>query len=144
MLAVAGNDAKIHIVTFDPKERTTTYLSALKVHDDWINCLDWGGNFGDLLASASDDGKVVLTYFDIEKQGTPNNVKEDTMQVSKWNSKTLVSEEGAKFCTVSFNPTSNILAICKANGETRLLTRTLSGDWIVEQAGHNKENEEKY
>ncbi|KID89814.1 WD40/YVTN repeat-like-containing domain protein [Metarhizium guizhouense ARSEF 977] len=125
-LATAGGDNHVRIwkVESDGPERKVEYLSTLSKHNQAVNVVRWAPK-GETLASAGDDGNVILW---VPSELPPSNFGGDTQDDKEsWRAKHMCRSSGAEIYDLAWSPDAmhfiigsmdNIARIYNANSGT--------------------------
>ncbi|KAH0597798.1 hypothetical protein MHUMG1_04170 [Metarhizium humberi] len=125
-LATAGGDNHVRIwkVESDGLERKVEYLSTLSKHNQAVNVVRWAPK-GETLASAGDDGNVILW---VPSELPPSNFGGDTQDDKEsWRAKHMCRSSGAEIYDLAWSPDAmhfiigsmdNIARIYNANSGT--------------------------
>ncbi|KFG78448.1 putative chromatin assembly factor 1 subunit B [Metarhizium anisopliae] len=125
-LATAGGDNHVRIwkVESDGLERKVDYLSTLSKHNQAVNVVRWAPK-GETLASAGDDGNVILW---VPSELPPSNFGGDTQDDKEsWRAKHMCRSSGAEIYDLAWSPDAmhfiigsmdNIARIYNANSGT--------------------------
>ncbi|KAJ4327480.1 Chromatin assembly factor 1 subunit [Fusarium piperis] len=104
-LATAGGDNHVRIwkVQVDGEERKVEYLSTLSKHNQAVNVVRWAPK-GELLASAGDDGNVILW---VPTETPQNNFgSEASDDKESWRAKHMCRSSGAEIYDLAWSPDS--------------------------------------
>ncbi|KAH7273598.1 Chromatin assembly factor 1 subunit [Fusarium solani] len=102
-LATAGGDNHVRIwkVQVDGEERKVEYLSTLSKHNQAVNVVRWAPK-GELLASAGDDGNVILW---VPTETPQNNFgSEASDDKESWRAKHMCRSSGAEIYDLAWSP----------------------------------------
>ncbi|KAK7413239.1 Chromatin assembly factor 1 subunit [Neonectria punicea] len=102
-LATAGGDNHVRIwkVQSDGEERKVEYLSTLSKHNQAVNVVRWAPK-GELLASAGDDGNVILWVpSDTPQSNFGSEGQEDK---ESWRAKHMCRSSGAEIYDLAWSP----------------------------------------
>ncbi|KAG6030054.1 hypothetical protein E4U41_000214 [Claviceps citrina] len=125
-LATAGGDNHVRIwkVDSDGQDRKVDYLSTLSKHNQAVNVVRWAPK-GETLASAGDDGNVILW---VPSDMPPSNFGGDTQDDKEsWRAKHMCRSSGAEIYDLAWSPDAahfiigsmdNIARIYNANSGT--------------------------
>ncbi|KAF4125094.1 chromatin assembly factor 1 subunit B [Geosmithia morbida] len=125
-LATAGGDNNVRIWNVDSQgpERKVEYLATLAKHNQAVNVVRWAPQ-GELLASAGDDGNVILW---VPSDTPPNTFGSDSLDDKEsWRAKHMCRSSGAEIYDLAWSPDSmhfiigsmdNIARIYNANSGT--------------------------
>ncbi|KAG5929612.1 hypothetical protein E4U42_005317 [Claviceps africana] len=125
-LATAGGDNHVRIwkLLSDGPERKVDYLSTLSKHNQAVNVVRWAPK-GEILASAGDDGNVILW---VPSDLPPSNFGGDAQdEKESWRAKHMCRSSGAEIYDLAWSPDAahfiigsmdNIARIYNANSGT--------------------------
>ncbi|KAI5467370.1 WD40-repeat-containing domain protein [Mariannaea sp. PMI_226] len=102
-LATAGGDNHVRIwkVQADGEERKVEYLSTLSKHNQAVNVVRWAPK-GELLASAGDDGNVILW---VPSELTLSNFGSEGLEDKEsWRAKHMCRSSGAEIYDLAWSP----------------------------------------
>lgn len=99
-----ANASQLWTIEANGDERKVTYLSTLKKHTQAVNVVRWCPR-GEVLASAGDDGNVLL-WVPSEKPALQSNLENDGIDdVEHWRVKTMCrSSTGAEIYDLAWSP----------------------------------------
>ncbi|KAK3719440.1 Chromatin assembly factor 1 subunit [Vermiconidia calcicola] len=137
-LATAGGDGLIRIwkVESSGEDRKITYLSTLKKHSQAVNVVRWCPR-GELLASAGDDGNVLL-WTPSENPALQSSFGEDTPEdVEHWRVKTMCrSSSGSEIYDLAWSPDGTFFVTGSMDNVARIYNAS-SGQTVRQIAEHN-------
>ncbi|XP_024022502.1 protein transport protein SEC13 homolog B [Morus notabilis] len=122
-LCSGGFDNNVKVWKLDNGVWKMDSLKALQMHNGWIRDVAWAPNLGSLksmIASASEDGKVVV--WSLPKGGS-----------GQWEGKVL-GDFKTSVWKVSWSLTGDVLAVADGNKKVTLLKEAASGEWQQVQA----------
>ncbi|KAF2486549.1 WD40-repeat-containing domain protein [Neohortaea acidophila] len=136
-LATAGGDGHIRIwkVETNGEERKVTYLSTLKKHTQAVNVVRWCPR-GELLASAGDDGNVLLWT---PSETAPVTFGDDNQQedVEHWRVKTMCrSNTGSEIYDLAWSPDGLFFVTGSMDNVARIYNAS-NGQTVRQIAEHN-------
>jgi chromatin assembly factor 1 subunit B len=125
-LATAGGDLHVRIwrVEANGEERKVTYLSTLKKHTQAVNVVRWCPK-GELLASAGDDGNVLL-WTPTENPAYQTSMGEDALEdVEHWRVKTMCrSSSGSEIYDLAWSPDGAFFVTGSMDNVARIYSST--------------------
>ena len=87
----------------DGEDRKVDYLATLAKHTQAVNIVRWAPR-GELLASAGDDGNVILWVLDEGKTATPAFGEDGTEDKEVWRTKHMCRSSGAEIYDLAWSP----------------------------------------
>ncbi|KAG0645558.1 putative WD repeat-containing [Hyphodiscus hymeniophilus] len=104
-LATGGGDNNVRLwkIDSDGEDRRIDYLATLAKHTQAVNVVRWAPK-GDLLASAGDDGNVILWVLDEGKTATPAFGGDGTEDKEVWRTKHMCRSTGAEIYDLAWSP----------------------------------------
>lgn len=137
-LATAGGDHHVRLWTIEANgdERKVTYLSTLKKHTQAVNVVRWCPR-GEVLASAGDDGNVLL-WVPSENPALQSNLNNDGIEdVEHWRVKTMCrSSTGAEIYDLAWSPDGMFFITGSMDNIARIYNAT-TGATVRQIAEHN-------
>ncbi|EMC94435.1 hypothetical protein BAUCODRAFT_124062 [Baudoinia panamericana UAMH 10762] len=137
-LATAGGDHHVRLWRVEPtgEDRKVTYLSTLAKHTQAVNVVRWCPK-GELLASAGDDGNVLL-WTPSENPALQSSFgEEDRGDVEHWRVKTMCrSNTGAEIYDLAWSP-DGLFFITGSMDNVARIYNVSSGTCVRQIAEHN-------
>ncbi|KAK4545437.1 hypothetical protein LTR36_002787 [Oleoguttula mirabilis] len=137
-LATAGGDHNVRLwqIEANGEDRKVTYLSTLKKHTQAVNVVRWCPR-GDLLATAGDDGNVLL-WVPSENPALSASFGEDGQEdVEHWRVKTMCrSSSGAEIYDLAWSPDGMFFITGSMDNIARIYNAT-NGTAVRQIAEHN-------
>ncbi|WPG97913.1 WD40 repeat-like protein [Acrodontium crateriforme] len=136
-LATAGGDHHVRLWKVDATgdERKVTYLSTLTKHTQAVNVVRWCPK-GEVLASAGDDGNVLL-WVPSESPAFQSNMDENQEDVEHWRVKTMCrSSSGAEIYDLAWSPDGSFFITGSMDNVARIYNAT-NGQTVRQIAEHN-------
>ncbi|KAK5123356.1 hypothetical protein LTR85_002788 [Meristemomyces frigidus] len=137
-LATAGGDHNVRLwqIEANGEDRKVTYLSTLKKHTQAVNVVRWCPR-GDLLATAGDDGNVLL-WVPSENPALGSSFGEDGQEdVEHWRVKTMCrSSSGAEIYDLAWSPDGMFFITGSMDNVARIYSAT-NGTAVRQIAEHN-------
>ncbi|KAJ3489904.1 hypothetical protein NLG97_g5895 [Lecanicillium saksenae] len=134
-LATAGGDNHVRIwkVETDGTDRKVEYLSTLSKHNQAVNVVRWAPK-GELLASAGDDGNVILW---VPSELTSSNFGSDGLDDKEsWRAKHMCRSSGAEIYDLAWSPDSAHFIIGSMDNIARIYNAT-TGTLVRQIAEHS-------
>ncbi|KAF4818824.1 putative WD repeat-containing protein [Colletotrichum siamense] len=134
-LATAGGDNNVRLwkVESDGEDRKVDYLSTLSKHTQAVNVVRWAPK-GDILASAGDDGNVIL-WVQSEHSG-PAFGNEGLEDKETWRTKHMCRSSGSEIYDLAWSPDSQFFIIGSMDNIARIYNAT-SGTLVRQIAEHS-------
>ncbi|XPS94052.1 Chromatin assembly factor 1 subunit [Ascochyta lentis] len=103
-LATAGGDNNVRLWKVDNNgdDRKVTYLSTLVKHTQAVNVVRWSPR-GEVLASAGDDGNILL-WVPAENQANTHNFEEGLEDKESWRVRTMCRSIGSEIYDLAWSP----------------------------------------
>ncbi|KAF1947179.1 chromatin assembly factor 1 protein [Clathrospora elynae] len=135
-LATAGGDNNVRLwnVESHGEERKVTYLSTLVKHTQAVNVVRWCPRAGELLASAGDDGNVLL-WVPAENQ-TTHNFEEGLEDKETWRVKTMCRSIGSEIYDLAWSP-DGVFFITGSMDNIARIYNAQTGSIVRQIAEHN-------
>ncbi|CAK1354568.1 putative WD repeat-containing protein [Cercospora beticola] len=137
-LATAGGDCNVRIwsVESNGEERKVTYLSTLKKHTQAVNVVRWCPR-GELLASAGDDGNVLL-WTPADNPAYASAFGDDAQEdVEHWRVKTMCrSNTGSEIYDLAWSPDGLFFITGSMDNVARIYNAS-TGQTVRQIAEHN-------
>ncbi|KAH8179274.1 anaphase-promoting complex subunit 4 WD40 domain-containing protein [Sarocladium implicatum] len=118
-LATAGGDNNVRLwkVESDGQERKVDYLATLSKHNQAVNVVRWAPK-GELLASAGDDGNVILW---VPSEVPPTAFGTDGLEDKEaWRAKHMCRSSGAEIYDLAWSPDGNHFIIGSMDNIARI------------------------
>ncbi|KAG7132379.1 putative WD repeat-containing protein C26H5.03 like [Verticillium longisporum] len=135
-LATAGGDNNVRIwkVEGNGEDRKVEYLSTLSKHTQAVNVVRWSPK-GDMLASAGDDGNVIL-WVPAEHHAGPAFGNEGLEDKETWRTKHMCRSSGSEIYDLAWSPDGTYFIIGSMDNITRIYNAS-SGVLIRQIAEHS-------
>ncbi|KAF7186291.1 putative WD repeat-containing protein C26H5.03 [Pseudocercospora fuligena] len=137
-LATAGGDSNVRLWSIESNgdERKVTYLSTLRKHTQAVNVVRWCPR-GELLASAGDDGNVLL-WTPADNPAYTSNFGDDGQEdVEHWRVKTMCrSSSGSEIYDLAWSPDGMFFMTGSMDNVARIYNAT-TGQTVRQIAEHN-------
>ncbi|KAL6862987.1 Chromatin assembly factor 1 subunit [Amphichorda felina] len=134
-LATAGGDNNVrlwHVESHGP-ERKVEYLATLAKHNQAVNVVRWAPK-GEILASAGDDGNVILW---VPSDTPPNNFgSEEHDDKESWRAKHMCRSSGAEIYDLAWSPDAMHFIIGSMDNIARIYN-AVSGTLVRQIAEHS-------
>ncbi|ROT39326.1 WD40 repeat-like protein [Sodiomyces alkalinus F11] len=119
-LATAGGDNNVRLWKIDGhgEDRKVEYLSTLSKHTQAVNVVRWAPK-GELLASAGDDGNVIL-WVPAEHQIGPSFASEGLEDKETWRAKHMCRSSGSEIYDLAWSPDSTYFIIGSMDNVARV------------------------
>ncbi|KAL3418597.1 WD repeat-containing protein C26H5.03 [Phlyctema vagabunda] len=104
-LATGGGDTNVRLwrLDADGEDRKVEYLSTLAKHTQTVNVVRWAPK-GEILASAGDDGNVILWVQNVHNNNTPAFGEDGTEDKETWRTKQMCRSSGAEIYDLAWSP----------------------------------------
>ncbi|TDZ20527.1 putative WD repeat-containing protein [Colletotrichum orbiculare MAFF 240422] len=134
-LATAGGDNNVRLwkLDSDGEDRKVEYLSTLSKHTQAVNVVRWAPK-GDTLASAGDDGNVIL-WVQSEHAG-PAFGNEGLEDKETWRTKHMCRSSGSEIYDLAWSPDSTFFIIGSMDNIARIYNAS-SGTLVRQIAEHS-------
>ncbi|KAF2172390.1 hypothetical protein M409DRAFT_63095 [Zasmidium cellare ATCC 36951] len=137
-LATAGGDSNVRLWSIETTgdERKVKYLSTLKKHTQAVNVVRWCPR-GELLASAGDDGNVLL-WTPTENPAYTSSLNEDGLEDTEhWRVKTMCrSSSGSEIYDLAWSPDGMFFITGSMDNVARIYNAN-TGQTVRQIAEHN-------
>ncbi|CAO2657715.1 Nn.00g038410.m01.CDS01 [Neocucurbitaria sp. VM-36] len=135
-LATAGGDNNVRLwnVESHGEERKVTYLSTLVKHTQAVNVVRWCPR-GEMLASAGDDGNVLL-WVPAENQTTHTNFEEGLEDKETWRVKAMCRSIGSEIYDLAWSP-DGVFFITGSMDNIARIYNAQTGSIVRQIAEHN-------
>lgn len=135
-LATAGGDNNVRIwkIIADGEDRKVEYLSSLQKHTQAVNVVRWAPK-GDLLASAGDDGNIIL-WIPAENHLPTSFGSEGLEDKETWRTKNMCRSSGAEIYDLAWSPDSQYFIIGSMDNVARIYSAT-TGSLVRQIAEHS-------
>ncbi|TLD17172.1 uncharacterized protein PgNI_00253 [Pyricularia grisea] len=135
-LATAGGDNNVRIwkVVTDGDDRKVEYLSSLQKHTQAVNVVRWAPK-GDLLASAGDDGNIIL-WIPAENHLPASFGSEGLEDKETWRTKNMCRSSGAEIYDLAWSPDSQYFIIGSMDNVARIYSAA-TGALVRQIAEHS-------
>ncbi|KAK0383992.1 hypothetical protein NLU13_8081 [Sarocladium strictum] len=134
-LATAGGDNNVRLwkVESDGPERKVDYLATLSKHNQAVNVVRWAPK-GELLASAGDDGNVILW---VPSEAPPTTFGTDGLEDKEsWRAKHMCRSSGAEIYDLAWSPDGNHFIIGSMDNIARIYSAQ-TGTLVRQIAEHS-------
>ncbi|KAH8596790.1 WD40-repeat-containing domain protein [Bisporella sp. PMI_857] len=120
-LATAGGDNNVRLwrLESDGEDRTINYLATLSRHTQTVNCVRWAPR-GDVLASAGDDGVVMLWALDESKSAVPVFGGDGIEDKESWRERHMCRSSGAEIYDLAWSPDAMYFIIGSMDNVARI------------------------
>ncbi|KAJ1327577.1 chromatin assembly factor 1 subunit B [Microdochium nivale] len=134
-LATGGGDNNVRIwkISGEGEDRQVDYLSTLTKHTQAVNVVRWAPK-GELLASAGDDGNVILWVPSDTHHPTFGN--EGLEDKETWRAKNMFRSSGSEIYDLAWSPDSSYLIIGSMDNVARIYNAA-SGSLVRQIAEHS-------
>ncbi|KAF6814745.1 WD repeat domain-containing protein [Colletotrichum plurivorum] len=134
-LATAGGDNNVRLwkVETDGEDRKVDYLSTLSKHTQAVNVVRWAPK-GEILASAGDDGNVILWV--MSEHSGPAFGNEGLEDKETWRTKHMCRSSGSEIYDLAWSPDSAFFIIGSMDNIARIYNAS-SGTLVRQIAEHS-------
>ncbi|TAQ90423.1 hypothetical protein B7494_g1221, partial [Chlorociboria aeruginascens] len=134
-LATGGGDGNVRIWHLDAEgeDRRITYLSTCTKHTQAVNVVRWAPK-GELLASAGDDGNVIL-WVPADHTGAPTFGGDGIEDKETWRAKHMCRSSGAEIYDLAWSPDALYFIIGSMDNVARIYSAQ-SGQLVRQIAEH--------
>ncbi|ORY19756.1 WD40-repeat-containing domain protein [Clohesyomyces aquaticus] len=135
-LATAGGDNNVRLwnVESNGEERKVTYISTLVKHTQAVNVVRWCPR-GELLASAGDDGNILL-WIKAENQALHSNFEEGLEDKETWRVKHMCRSMGSEIYDLAWSP-DGVFFITGSMDNIARIYNAQTGSCVRQIAEHN-------
>ncbi|KAG9243284.1 WD40-repeat-containing domain protein [Calycina marina] len=120
-LATAGGDNNVRLWKLESEgdDRSINYLATLSKHSQAVNCVRWAPR-GDVLASAGDDGNIILWALDEGKTAVPVFGGDGTEDKEVWKTRHMCRSSGAEIYDLAWSPDAMYFIIGSMDNVARI------------------------